>query len=136
MTIDETEVIFRCRFGSHLYGTNTPESDYDEKGIFIETLENIILRRDSRSLHFNTGNDRSRNTKNDCDIELKELRTFLKEAMDGQTYALDMLFLQRTKHADNIRDVEIHSRKPQQTHFEKRQALHWILPSAMRQIRP
>lgn len=92
MTIDETEVIFRCRFGSHLYGTNTPESDYDEKGIFIETLENIILRRDSRSLHFNTGNDRSRNTKNDCDIELKELRTFLKEAMDGQTYALDMLF--------------------------------------------
>lgn len=92
MMDDEPTGFFRCRFGSHLYGTNTPESDYDEKGIFIETLENIVLRRDSRSLHFHTGNDRRRNTKDDCDIELKELRTFLKEAMDGQTYAIDMLF--------------------------------------------
>lgn len=90
--IENINTVFRCRFGSHLYGTNTPDSDYDEKGIFIESLKNIVLRHDSQSLHFNTGNDRSRNTKDDCDIELKELRTFLKEAMDGQTYALDMLF--------------------------------------------
>ncbi len=30
-------IIFKTLFGSHLYGTDTPESDYDEKGIFMPT---------------------------------------------------------------------------------------------------
>lgn len=86
------KTIFRCRFGSHLYGTNTPTSDYDEKGVFQESLDNIVLRHDARSVHRSSGDDQSRNTAADFDIEMKELRTFLTEAMDGQTYALDMLF--------------------------------------------
>lgn len=86
------KTIFRCRFGSHLYGTNTPSSDYDEKGVFRETLENIVLEKASRSTHQNSCDDQHKNGAEDSDIEYKELRTFLKEAMNGQTYALDMLF--------------------------------------------
>lgn len=86
------KIVFRCRFGSHLYGTNTPSSDYDERGVFQETLENIVLGKASRSTHQNSCDDQHKNSAKDFDIECKELRTFLKEAMDGQTYALDMLF--------------------------------------------
>lgn len=90
--MNEHKILFRCRFGSHLYGTNTPTSDYDEKGVFIETLDNIVLGRAAKSVHRNSCDDRHKNDATDFDVEMKELRTFLKEAMDGQTYALDMLF--------------------------------------------
>ena len=40
MNIPENfKVIFKCLAGSHLYGTNTPESDYDERGVFIPSEE-------------------------------------------------------------------------------------------------
>lgn len=86
-------IIFKCKFGSHLYGTNTPESDLDYKGIFIEDIDNIILKKDKHVVIKKTGKDDTRNTKDDIDIEYKELREFLKDCMDGQTYALDMLFV-------------------------------------------
>ena len=85
-------IIFKCNFGSTLFGTSTPASDKDYKGVYIAELSDIILKRDKHTIKYSTGNDQSRNTKDDIDIEYKELRTFLKEAMDGQTYALDMLF--------------------------------------------
>lgn len=84
--------IFKCNFGSALYGTSTPTSDKDYKGVYIAELSDIVLKRDKATIKHTTGNDFSRNTKDDIDTEYKELRTFLKEAMDGQTYALDMLF--------------------------------------------
>ena len=85
-------IIFKCNFGSSLYGTSTPISDKDYKGVYIAELSDIVLKRDEATIKHSTGSDFSRNTKDDVDTEYKELRTFLKEAMDGQTYALDMLF--------------------------------------------
>lgn len=35
MISNEFKIIFRCIAGSHLYGTNTEESDVDERGVFI-----------------------------------------------------------------------------------------------------
>lgn len=92
LNLKNKKVLFSCRFGSHLYGTATPKSDYDEKGIFLETLENIVLGRTAKTHNFSTGNDDSRNSKVDSDFEYKELRTYLHEAMAGQTWAIDMLF--------------------------------------------
>jgi len=43
-------------------------------------------------LRDSTGINESRNTSDDKDISGKELRTFIREALQGQTYALDMLF--------------------------------------------
>lgn len=89
------KILFKCKFGSHLYGTNTPTSDQDFKGVFIESLDNIILRKDSETVHHNTRADQTdgvRNAPTDVDIEHKELRRFVNDCLSGQTYALDMLF--------------------------------------------
>ncbi len=88
-------IIFKTLFGSHLYGTSTPNSDKDYKAVFIESMENIVLRKDRDTIHEDTksGNQFGvRNTKDDIDCEYIELRKFLKDAQNGQTYALDMIF--------------------------------------------
>ncbi len=85
-------IIFQTKFGSHLYGTHGPESDTDIKGIFIASLDDIILGRDQKSINTTTGDNDSKNSFDDIDIELKELRKFIFDCLNGQTYALDMLF--------------------------------------------
>jgi hypothetical protein len=79
------------KFGAHLYGTATPESDVDYKGIFLPTKEEMLLGRIPKSFNYSTGKDQSRNTKDDIDIELYSLHYFIKLACDGQTVAMDML---------------------------------------------
>ena len=88
--------LFETKFGSHLYGTNNEKSDLDFKGVFIADLDDIILKKDRHVIIENTKlSTGARNSAGDTDIEYKELREFLKEAMAGQTYALDMLFSSR-----------------------------------------
>lgn len=85
--------IFECYFGSQMYGTNTPSSDTDIKGIYISPITDILLNKSQPVIVKKTKDDYSqKNTKDDVDTEYKELRTFLREASEGQTYALDMLF--------------------------------------------
>lgn len=85
-------ILFECKFGSHLYGTDTPTSDLDFKGIHMNTFEEILLKKSHESIVSSTGIKDQRNTKDDVDVEYKELRRFLRDCMQGQTYALDMLF--------------------------------------------
>lgn len=35
-------LIFKCIAGSHMYGTNTPQSDTDIKGVYIQSLDSIL----------------------------------------------------------------------------------------------
>lgn len=81
-------------FGSHLFGTNVPESDHDYKGIFLPTVNDILLQRAGKpSIHRNTNkSNHTKNTAKDNDIELFTLQGFLKLCAEGQTAALDMLF--------------------------------------------
>lgn len=80
------------KFGSHLYGTATPDSDLDFKGIFLPSKEEILLGRIPKSYSTCTkkGNE-ERNTSDDIDEEIYSLHYFLKLAIEGQTVALDML---------------------------------------------
>ena len=85
--------ILEIKFGSHLYGTNTPESDTDFKGIYLPTAREIVLGTykkviaTSRPKRIN-----ERNNKDDIDLDVYSLDRFLELLMDGQTVALDMLF--------------------------------------------
>jgi len=90
----DKKVIFKTKFGSHLYGTNTPNSDLDYKGIFMESLDNIVLNRASKTMFENVENknESGRNTNEAVDCEWIELRKFIDDCIGGQTYALDMLF--------------------------------------------
>lgn len=86
-------IIFKTQFGSHLYGTNTPLSDKDYKGVYIQDFPTLLLRKNTHSLHENTKNwYGERNTPEDVDVEYIELSSFVHDALKGQTYAIDMLF--------------------------------------------
>lgn len=87
-------VILLCLHGSHLYGTNTPNSDKDYKGIYLASLEEIILGKDQETIIYNSKGrgETRRNTKDDVDSQFKELRRFIRDALSGQIYALDLLF--------------------------------------------
>lgn len=85
------KTIVKSYFGSHLYGTSTPESDVDFKEIFIPHPRDIIMCRSMNHTNLNTNNTATKNTKDDIDHELFSLTYFLKLAADGETVALDML---------------------------------------------
>ncbi len=106
-------IIVKMKFGAHLYGTATLESDVDYKGIFLPTKEQILLGRVPKSYNYSTGKDESRNTKDDIDIELYSLHYFIKLACDGQTVAMDMLHAPENMilQTSTIWDVIIKNRK-------------------------
>lgn len=94
----DKNIIFKTIFGSHLYGTDRPTSDSDFKGVFIEEYKNIVLKKDHETIHIDTKvNNREKNKSEDVDTELIELRKFIKDCLQGQTYALDMIFSSRDK---------------------------------------
>ena len=79
------------KFGAHLYGTATSDSDVDYKGIFMPTKGEVLLGRIPKSHSHSTGKEASKNTKNDVDVEIYSFHYFIKLACDGQTVAMDML---------------------------------------------
>lgn len=85
-------MIVKMITGSHLFGTSTPQSDTDYKGIFMSPLRDIILGISKDDINFSSGNKDTKNNSTDVDTDLKELRKFIKDCKAGQTYALEMLF--------------------------------------------
>jgi len=85
--------LIKMQFGSHVYGTNVPESDTDYKGIFIPEPRSLILQNATKHINKNTkSNSHTRNTKDDIDEEWFSYSQFLKLLLQGQTGMLDMLF--------------------------------------------
>lgn len=85
--------IIEIKFGSHLYGTNTENSDTDYKGIYFPTAKEICLNSYKKTIcNSRPKQDGERNTKDDIDIEFFSLDQFMKLLCEGQTVALDMLF--------------------------------------------
>jgi len=86
------ETIVKIIFGSHLYGTSTPESDKDFKGVFLPSKEQILLNKIPKSINESTKNNTSsKNTSKDVDLEIYSLHYFIHLACEGETVALDML---------------------------------------------
>jgi len=90
-TVEGREIIVLMKFGSHLYGTNTPDSDLDYKGVFLPSKEEVILQKVPQQITYSTGERHGKNTKDDVDVEMFSLHRFIEEACEGQTAALDML---------------------------------------------
>lgn len=108
MLFNDLNIIVKMKFGAHLYGTATPDSDVDYRGVFLPSKEQVLMGRIPKSFNFSTGNNESRNTKEDTDIEMYSLHHFIKLACEGQTVAMDMLhapdkvILQKTGIWDSI----------------------------------
>lgn len=87
-----TEIV-RMKFGSHLYGTATENSDTDIKAIHIPSAEQILLGRTPRAINQVTKiNEREKNSPEDTDFESLSLHHFMKLFMEGQTVCFDMVF--------------------------------------------
>lgn len=84
-------ILFKCIFGSHLYGTDSENSDKDYKGIFMPSEEEILLGKVPKSINTSTKKGSEKNTSEDVDIELYSLHYFIHLACEGETVALDML---------------------------------------------
>lgn len=96
MKQDNLTLIIKMRFGSHLYGTVTEDSDLDYKGVFLPTKEQVLLGKIPKSYTENTkGRTGEKNTPQDIDVEIYSLHYFIELACQGQTVALDMLHAPR-----------------------------------------
>jgi hypothetical protein len=104
------QTIVTITHGSHLYGTNTPNSDTDYKSVHVPSGPDILLGRISKSISLHSKKDTGlKNTKNDIDTESFSLCKFLSLACEGQTVALELLFatphLARSAYTDIWQEV-------------------------------
>lgn len=85
--------IVQIKFGSHLYGTATAESDLDIKAVHLPSARDILLQR-VRPVISETRRKApgEKNGAEDTDLESYSLDKFLKLLSEGQTVALDMFF--------------------------------------------
>ena len=94
LPVPEEQLIVFMKFGSHLYGTDTPESDTDYKGIYLPTEKQVLEGKIPKSASYKTKHTKEegvRNGKDDIDLQIFSLHYFLELAMKGETVALDML---------------------------------------------
>lgn len=85
--------LVRIRHGSHLYGTNTAQSDLDFKGVHLPSGQAIVLQRAEDVITNNTKTDQ--NTKNqagDIDEQSYSLQKFFGMLAVGDTVATEILF--------------------------------------------
>lgn len=87
----DMKLVVRMKFGSHLYGMATTDSDIDYKGVFLPSREEILLGRIPKCHSYSTGNVVLKNRPADVDVEIYSLHYFITLACEGQMVALDML---------------------------------------------
>lgn len=93
--MSERKIIFKARVGSHLHGTSTPKSDEDFLGVFLPSTDDLLGLQNrppewTENEKLSTG---PRNTIGDKDCKYLALYTFLNEAAQGQSQALELLFI-------------------------------------------
>jgi hypothetical protein len=87
------ETIVEMRFGAHLYGTDTADSDLDLKAVYLPAARDILLQRVRPAI--NTARARpngEKNTAADVDFEAYSLQRYMELLAEGQSVAIDMLF--------------------------------------------
>ncbi|WP_010298044.1 DNA polymerase beta superfamily protein [Candidatus Odyssella thessalonicensis] len=92
-TVSPLEIIVKLKFGSHLYGTATADSDLDVKAVYMPRARDILLQTISPAIV--VGRDKVAGEKNTCqdiDFEAYSPHKFLSLLAEGQIVALDMLF--------------------------------------------
>lgn len=90
--LQNRDTLFLTMFGSRLYGTMTPTSDIDWKEIFLPEKAQLLIGRKPTNVVVTTGDDNSRNTKDDVDFEYIPIQVFANDFIGGQTYAIELAY--------------------------------------------
>ena len=86
--------ILEFNTGSHLYGTNTAESDRDVCGIFMPNIDYILGFKRCEEIDCSIKDKiDGKNTKDAVDKKYYEFRKFIKLALDNNPNILEMLFV-------------------------------------------
>lgn len=87
-------ILYETLVGSHLYGTNTPESDLDICGVFVPSKEEIlgIGKYPDEIDSSKKVSEGQRNSAGDIDCKHYSIKRFLQLASQGQPGALEILF--------------------------------------------
>jgi hypothetical protein len=86
-------VVVAMQFGSHLYGTATPNSDHDYKVVYLPPARDILLQRVTNTSWRRPEKDpTAKNSPGDHDEEAYALHHYVKLLGEGYTGAIDMLF--------------------------------------------
>lgn len=89
----EDRTILLTKAGSHIYGTNTPESDTDYKGVAIPPKEYLLGLKSINEYNKSGGkNLKERNTSEDVDMVVVALNKFVVDCLNGVPNNLDILF--------------------------------------------
>ena len=86
------QVVYLAYSGSRLYGTYTPTSDYDVKGIFIPSAESLKLKTDIPHYTRTTGDSHSSNGEDDIDFTLISIHNFIAQLSKSETGAIEILY--------------------------------------------
>lgn len=85
--------LFKTPFGSRLYGTATPTSDYDWKIIVLPAIDDLLLgNKVVGNTFYSTASQEVKNTSDDTDTEIVPIQTFARDVLKGQSYAIELAF--------------------------------------------
>lgn len=85
-------VLMTMPFGSRLYGTFDENSDWDWKKVILPPLDDLLVGVPIKNKFFSSSADTIKNTSDDTDTELIPIQTFARDVLEGQTYALEILY--------------------------------------------
>lgn len=94
ISVKDRKIIIETRVGSHLYGTNRPESDDDFQGVFLPS-KNDLLGVENCPTEWSLGTKVStgvQNVKGDVDRKFYGLKRFFHLAAEGQPGQLELFF--------------------------------------------
>ena len=89
------KILVKILVGSHMFGTNTENSDKDYRSIFIPDISDVILTTNIQKLdtkRVSSGDNNKKNSVGDVDHEMWSLRKFMRLLASGDTNAIEMLF--------------------------------------------
>jgi len=94
--------LVRVQHGSYLYGTNTPSSDQDFKGVHLPSGKNILLGRAEDVIDRGSVSKLgTKNTSEAIDDQSFSLQKFFDMLMKGDTVATEILFAPTLEQAGN-----------------------------------
>lgn len=90
------KVLFKIKSGSHLYGLNTPTSDLDYVGVYVEdSFEDFIdpfNTKDEMDMSIKSKKENGKNDTDAVDEKYFHIKKFIKLCADNNPNILEMLF--------------------------------------------
>lgn len=92
--IAKDNLILKIMTGSHMYGTNTEESDKDYIGVYVPPKDFVLgtYKCEAYEEKTNPSNSGRRNTKDDIDYTVYPLQQYIKLVANGNPNIIETLF--------------------------------------------